>query len=63
LFFWQRPGLARESGQKNKKATPKAGHGFLGNTRGFWIAKGNPGKKKPLPVKPIRVLFFLAIPG
>jgi hypothetical protein len=42
LFFWQRPELARESGQKNKTATPKAGRGFLGNAKRHWIAEGNP---------------------
>jgi hypothetical protein len=43
LFFWQRPELARESGQENKTATPRAWRGFLGNAKHFWIAEGNPG--------------------
>jgi hypothetical protein len=33
LFFWQRAELARQSGQKNKTAPLKAGHGFLCNTK------------------------------
>jgi hypothetical protein len=50
LFFWQRAGLARQSGQKNKTATPKAWRGFLGNAKRHWIGAANPGQNSLSPL-------------
>jgi hypothetical protein len=39
LFFWQRAGLARLSGQENKTSPMQIGRGLLGNAKRFGSPK------------------------